>query len=77
MIVHVEFMGPVLKPTEDAELSMELPEGTTVRDLLHSLGYPATQAKHVAVYHNGTRLPHLSLLADGLEVTVAVAMGGG
>ena len=70
-------MGPVLKPTDDKELSMDLPDGATVRDLLQQLGYPPAQARHVGVYFDGARLPHLSLLKEGQSVTVAVAMGGG
>jgi sulfur carrier protein ThiS len=77
MIVHVEFMGPVLKPVDGSNMDMELTDGTTVQDLLLKLGYPPTQARHVAVYEDGSRLPHMALLHDGQQVTVAVAMGGG
>lgn len=58
-------------------MEMELPDGTTVRELLLKLGYPEHQARHVAVYDDGVRQPHLALLKDGQSVTVAVAMGGG
>ena len=77
MIVHVEFMGPVLKPVEGNHMDLELTEAVTVQELLGRLGYPPTQARHVAVYEDGNRLPHMSLLRDGQRVTVAVAMGGG
>ena len=77
MIVRVEFMGPVLKPVEGNHMDMELSEGTSVQEMLAKLGYPPAQARHVAVYEQGNRLPHLALLSDGQQLTVAVAMGGG
>ena len=77
MNIHVEFMGPVLRPTTEPSMDMTLESGATVKDLLLTLGYPETQARHVAVYDDGVRLPHLSLLQDGQSLTVAVAMGGG
>jgi sulfur carrier protein ThiS len=77
MIVHIEFMGPVLKPVEGDEMAMELPDGATIQDMLGRLGYPAAQARHVAVYQDGARLPHLALMRAEQRVTVMVAMGGG
>ena len=52
-------------------------EGATIVDLLASLGYIRTQAKHLGVFRDGHRLPHSTPLVDGESITVALAVGGG
>ena len=75
--IHVAFMGPVKRPVDANEMSVSLDEGATIVDLLTSLGYIRTQARHLGVFRDGHRLPHSTPLVDGESITVALAVGGG
>ena len=75
--IHVTFMGPVKRPVDGHEMTVELADGSTITDLLTSLGYIRTQAKHLGVFRDGHRMPHTTPLVDGESITVALAVGGG
>ena len=75
--IHVAFMGPVKRPVDGNEMSVTLAAGSTISDLLGSLGYIPTQAKHLGVFRDGSRMPHTTTLIDGESITIALAVGGG
>ncbi len=75
--IHVMFMGPVKRPVDGSEMTATLAAGATISDLLTSLGYIPTQAKHLGVFRDGHRMPHTTPLIDGESITVALAVGGG
>ena len=56
MKVHVEFMGPILRPAgtgKTAELELEV--GATVSELLVALGYRPEHARYLGVFRDGQR----------------------
>ena len=77
MTVHVEFMGPVKRPTPEPQAEVTLPDGGTIEDLLLALGYQPMHVRHIGVFRGDVRLPRGSRLADGDRVVLTLPLGGG
>ena len=78
MKVEVEFFGPILRPKgAGAQLTVSLPDGASVADLLAHLGYQATQMRFLSVLQDGRRLPLSTVLREGASVAIAAPLGGG
>ena len=75
--VHVDFMGPVLRPGNAENVDVSLREGATVACLLQELGYRPEHTRHLGVFRDGLRLPHSTKLLDGELLTISVPFGGG
>jgi sulfur carrier protein ThiS len=75
--VQVELVGPMRRPWPESSRDLDLAVGTTVGDLLASLGYPPPQAAHLVVRVNGVKVRPGTVLGDGDRVTVILVVGGG
>ena len=75
MFVHVKLMG-VLKTKAPADDRLEIEAGTTVGDVLRTLGVPAESVQICTVNgsleHNRSRI-----LSDGDHLSVLPPVGGG
>jgi molybdopterin converting factor small subunit len=79
MVVSVVCFGAMRSylpgPSPANRADVELPEGSSVGDLIDALGAPRQLVFSVLV--DGTQAPHDAALADGAEVTLMPPFAGG
>lgn len=56
---------------------IEVPEGTTLSQLVHKLGLPGTLLKALFLSVNGIRVPLSTELKDGDVVSIIAPLAGG
>jgi len=73
----VEIVGVLRKPEGKSNLTRELPEESTIRDLLVKLGYRDGHFRFIIPVVNGEHRPLEFKLSDGDEVVLTLPVGGG
>lgn len=74
--VDVRVLGALAKPMGD-HFALELPDGSSLEDLLLKAGYRAEHLKLIAGAVNGVQRRLGYRLADGDEIALLVPAGGG
>lgn len=77
MNVRVIIYGSLLRPEGQHDYGKDVPEGTTVRELMLALGYTPQHAAAILATVNGAQASHLRRLKEGDEVVLSVMVGGG
>ncbi len=74
--VEVRVLGALAKPRGE-RFSLELPDGSSLEDLLLKAGYRPEHLKHIAGAVNGVQRRPNHPLAQGDEVDLLMPAGGG
>jgi molybdopterin converting factor small subunit len=75
--VTVEVLAGIRPPRQERKASLELPDGSTVRDALLAYGFPTDQIRFLRVWR-GDELADLNTkLKDGDAISVAIPLSGG
>ena len=75
--LSVRFAGPVRRPWAEAERRLTVDDGTTVGDLLLSLGYTETELGQLYIASNGRDIALKTVLEEGTTLDVILRVGGG
>ncbi len=77
MKVRVKIFGALQKPEGKDDFPFEIKEGATVEKLLLALGYHPRHVSAIVAELNGKQTRHTAKLAEGDEVVLSLAIGGG
>ncbi len=77
MKVQVEVLGPLAQKPSPNPLSVELPAGSSVRDLLRAAGYDDDIAQHLVCLRGTQRLRPAEPLVPGDAIVALLHVGGG
>jgi len=77
MKIKVSFFGPIRRPWNESSRELDLPDETTIGDLLGSLGYSRDDMRRVAVVLGGKRRRLDHVLNDGDDLRLVLLAGGG
>jgi sulfur carrier protein ThiS len=75
--VDVELVGPIRRPWREQKRTVDVPDGTSVADLLADLGYSSTESEHMSVLVNAERTRSSTRLGEGDQIVITVIVGGG
>ena len=73
----VEIVGVLRKPEGKSNLTRELPEESTIHDLLVKLGYREGHLRFIIPVVNGEHRSLEFKLSDGDDVVLTLPVGGG
>ncbi len=65
------------RPWPEPKRQIEMADGTTVVELLKSLGFNSLESRYLSVAVNGIKVKHSASLGDGDQVFVLLIVGGG
>ena len=77
MKLTVSFFGPIRRPWPESTRGLQVEQGTTVEDLLVTLGYRVEDMRRVATVVNGKRKSLATELRDGDDLRFVLLAGGG
>ena len=77
MNLTVSFFGPIRRPWPESSRELQAEQGTTVEDLLGSLGYKSEDMRRVATVVNGKKKSLQTELQDGDDLRFVLLAGGG
>jgi sulfur carrier protein ThiS len=77
MKVQVKIIGALMKPDGKEDFLHELPDGSTIRDLLLDLGYNEKHLSMIMTAVNGKQKKHSAKLAEHDEIELSLPVGGG
>lgn len=77
MKIHVDFLGPLRRPSGDRNLELELAEAGTVEELLTQIGYEEHERRLITVVLNGKKASRSTRLTQNDRLTLLLAVGGG
>lgn len=75
--VEVEFVGAIRRPWPEQKRRLEAPTGTTVGQLLASLGYEEHELRYLVIQINGAKSKKASVLRQDDRLMVMLIIGGG
>ena len=75
--MKIKFVGPLKMAGQDPEGTLEIPEGTTVRKLLHQAGVAGRMLAVLPVMVNGKQVQPAHILQDGDVLVVVIPLSGG
>ena len=75
--VKVEIVGVLKKPDGKSNLEKELPDNSTVHDLLAGLGYREEHCRFVIPVVNGEHRSLEFKLSQGDDIVLTLPVGGG
>ncbi len=75
--IHIKTTGTIKKPLGKSDFDHEVPEDTTIEQLLPQLGYAPTHVRFIIAAVNGTQRNLNFKLSDGDELVLGVVVGGG
>ena len=77
MLIKTSFFGPIRRPWPEQSKTVETPPGSTVENLLVTLGYQPEDMRRVAVVINGARKSLSTKLTEDDDVRFVLLAGGG
>ena len=75
--VKVEIVGVLRRPDGKSKLESELPEESTIHDLLVLLGYREEHIRYIIPVVNGEHRSLEFKLSDGDDIVLTLPVGGG
>jgi sulfur carrier protein ThiS len=75
--VTVRFTGPVRRPWPESERLLNVDDGTTVGDLLLSLGFTERELALLSTASNSQVVPATTVLDRDATLDVVLRVGGG
>ena len=77
MKVTVRFAGPIRRPWPEASREVEIRPGSSVAELLSTLGYARHELSYLQAAVNRLVVPPSTTLSDEDQVDVMLRVGGG
>ncbi|MFP4498002.1 MAG: thiamine biosynthesis protein ThiS [Vulcanimicrobiota bacterium] len=77
MKIALKIMGPVKKKTEKNPVEVEIPENSTILDVMKKIGYTETEANYLVYVKDGETLKPRARLNDGDYIQTVLQVGGG
>lgn len=77
MVVHLEYTAVLAVKGPKSGSEVELPDGSTVADLLERLHIQPDHRRHIVAFVNGTQRKPSTALHDGDRLVLSLPIGGG
>ena len=75
--IKIEILGLLKKPRNLRNFEFEMPDNSTMEDLLLELDYSREHCRYILAVKNGIGADRHTVLSDGDEVVLTLPVGGG
>jgi len=75
--IKIEIVGLLKKPQNLSRFEFEMPDNSTMEDLLQKLDYSREHCRYILSIINGVRGDRHTVLSHGDEVVLTLPVGGG